>query len=76
MQPKPDDPEPSTYFEIEQRRLNNPGESKVGSDVSQLPPQPPSSPWGAGPQPGDELPIDRTEDAANGGLPDMTEVQQ
>jgi hypothetical protein len=61
MQPKPDDPEPSTYFEIEQRRLNNPGESKVGSDVSQLPPQPSGSPWSEDPVP-PEPPIDRSED--------------
>jgi hypothetical protein len=41
--PKPSDPEPSTYFEIEQRRLDNPGEAKVGADVSSLPPQGPTS---------------------------------
>ena len=74
--PKSSDSEPSTYFEIERSRLDNPGDPKVGADVASLPPQPASSPWGAGPQPGDELPIDRTEDAATGGLPDMTEVQQ
>jgi hypothetical protein len=73
MQPKPhdDDPEPSTYFEIEQRRLNNPGESKPGN----LPPLPASSPWGSGPQPGREPFVDRSEDAANGG-PNILEVDQ
>jgi hypothetical protein len=60
--PKPNDSEPSTYFEIEQRRLDNPGETKVGGDVSSLPPQPKSSPWGAGPGPGDEPLINREED--------------
>ena len=63
--PKPSDPEPSTYFEIEQQRLNNPGEGKVGADVSSLPPQPKSSPWGAGPQPGDEPLIEGDSNTMN-----------
>jgi hypothetical protein len=67
------DREPSTYFEIEQRRLVNPGESKIGAAVSQLPPLPANSPWGSGPGPGTEEPIDRTEDAATGG-PNILEV--
>jgi hypothetical protein len=76
--PKPhntDEPEPSTYFEIEQARLNNPGESGASGTVHQLPPLPASSPWGSGPAPGDELPIDRSEDAATGG-PNILEVDQ
>jgi hypothetical protein len=47
--------EPSTYFEIEQRRLHNPGEDKVGN----LPPQPPTSPWARDPVPDEPL-IDRS----------------
>ena len=50
-----DDPEPSTYFEIEQRRLNNPGEDKVAPVMPQLPPE---SPWAAENQP--EPTIDRS----------------
>jgi hypothetical protein len=61
MPRKPDDPEPSTYFEIEQRRLENPGEGKVGADVSSLPPQPKSSPWSSDPC-GDEPLIDRSRE--------------
>jgi hypothetical protein len=68
-----DEHEPSTYFEIEQRRLDNPGEEKAAPTMPALPA---SSPWSAENVLPDELPIDRTEDAANGGLPDMTEVQQ
>jgi hypothetical protein len=49
------DDEPRTFFEIEQRRLDNPGESKVGSDVSSLPPQPPTSPWASDPVPDEPL---------------------
>jgi hypothetical protein len=74
--PKPrntDEPEPSTYFEIEQRRLVNPREEKVGGDISSLPPLPENSPWGSGPAPGREELIDRSEDAANGG-PNILEV--
>jgi hypothetical protein len=67
-----DEPEATTYFQIEQRRAANPGEEKISG---KLPPLPASSPWGAGPGPGDELPIDRTEDAATGG-PNMLEVDQ
>jgi len=53
-----DDPlEPVTYFQLEQRRG---GEIKLGGQP--LPPQPPTSPWGAGPQPGDEPPVDRRDD--------------
>jgi hypothetical protein len=58
--PKPDDDEPRTFFEIEQRRLHNPGEPRVGADVASLPPQPASSPWAAENQP--EPPVDRSED--------------
>jgi hypothetical protein len=54
------DDEPATFFEIEQRRLNNPGESRVNSDFRQLPPLPASSPW-ASENPTEPL-IDRTED--------------
>ena len=42
-----DEPEATTYFQIEQRRAANPGEEKVSSDISTLPPQPPGSPWAA-----------------------------
>jgi hypothetical protein len=65
------DDEPRTFFEIEQRRLNNPGESKPGD----LPPLPANSPWGSGPAPGREELIDRREDAATGG-PNILEVDQ
>jgi hypothetical protein len=51
--------EPSTYFEIEQRRLDNPGEEAVG--VVTMPPLPPTSPWASDPV-GPEPTIDRTED--------------
>jgi hypothetical protein len=50
---KPHD-EPSTYFEIEQRRLDNPGEDKP---APVMPAQPPTSPWAADPVP-PEPPID------------------
>jgi hypothetical protein len=62
--PKPHDSgdkEPSTYFEIEQARLDNPGEAKVGGTVHQLPPLPASSPW-AGDPVGPEPTINREED--------------
>jgi hypothetical protein len=62
--PKPrntDEPEPSTYFEIEQRRLVNPREEKVGGDISSLPELPATSPWSRDPVP-DEPTIDRRED--------------
>jgi hypothetical protein len=51
-----DDPEPSTYFEIEQQRLNNPGEEKVAPVMPRLPP---TSPWHHDPVP-DEPTIDRS----------------
>jgi hypothetical protein len=73
--PKPrntDEPEPSTYFEIEQRRLVNPREEKASGDISSLPELPASSPWHHDPVP-DEPTIDRTEDAATGG-PNILEV--
>jgi hypothetical protein len=69
-----DDPhEPVSYFTLEQRRLNR--ETKLGGEPLTTP-LPATSPWSAQNVLPDELPIDRTEDAANGGLPDMTEVQQ
>ena len=77
MSSKPhDEPaEAATYFELQRNRdgLPEPGESKPAPVMPTLPP---SSPWSAENVLPDELPIDRTEDAANGGLPDMTEVQQ
>jgi hypothetical protein len=59
--PKPDDDEPRTFFEIEQRRLHNPGEPRVGADVASLPPQPGGSPWSQDPS-GDEPLIDRSRE--------------
>jgi hypothetical protein len=71
--PSPDsNDEPKTWFEWERRKVSQP-ELKDLNDA--LPPLPASSPWGSGPQPGDELPIDRTEDAATGG-PNILEVDQ
>jgi hypothetical protein len=58
------DREPTTYFQIEQRRAANPGKEKIGD--SKLPRLPPESPWHSNPVP-DEPTIDRTEDAATGG---------
>jgi hypothetical protein len=56
----PDSPAQATsYFELERRRAG--GDVKLGGQP--LPPLPASSPWGAGPGPGDELPIDRSEDS-------------
>jgi hypothetical protein len=70
--PKPDEaPTPNTFYGWQSALGDDPPNT-----VADIGPQPASSPWGSGPQPGDELPIDRTEDAATGGLPDMTEVQQ
>jgi hypothetical protein len=67
-----DDPsEPTSYFTLEARRQNR---ERLGGEA--MPKLPPSSPWSAQNVLPDELPIDRTEDAATGGLPDMTEVQQ
>jgi hypothetical protein len=59
--PKPSDPEPSTYFEIEQQRLNNPGEEKTAPTMPELPP---TSPWAASIDEvvGVEPSHDRTED--------------
>jgi hypothetical protein len=59
-----DDPEPSTYFEIEQNRLVNPGEEKTAPT---MPPLPPTSPWSADPVP-PEPPIDRSEDGDTMGV--------
>ena len=56
-----DEPEPTTYFQIERSCLVNPREEKVSSDISSLPPQPASSPWSRDPVP-DEPTIDRRED--------------
>jgi hypothetical protein len=61
MQPKPDDPEPVSYFQLEQRRRANPGETKANTAISQLPSMPAASPWSADPVPPEE-PIDRRED--------------
>jgi hypothetical protein len=44
MQNKPDDDEPRTWFEMERRRLLNPGEDKSAPKVPWLPA---SSPWAA-----------------------------
>jgi hypothetical protein len=72
-----DEPEVTTYFQLQRNRdgLPDPGEDRPGGDVSQLPPLPANSPWGSGPGPGREELIDRTEDAATGG-PDILEVDQ
>jgi hypothetical protein len=51
-----DDPEPSTYFEIEQNRLVNPGEEKTAPTMPTLPA---SSPWHHDPVP-PEPTIDRS----------------
>jgi hypothetical protein len=56
---KPDDPEPSTYFEIEQHRLQNPGEEKAGGP--RMPRLPETSPWHHDPVP-PEPTINREED--------------
>jgi hypothetical protein len=56
------DPEPTSYFQLQQQRRPNPGEEKVSSDISTLPPQPAESPWSGDPC-GDEPLIDRSEDA-------------
>jgi hypothetical protein len=65
--------EPVTYHQLQRRRdgLPEAGEPEPG-DIPKLPPE---SPWAADVV-GKEPSIDRSEDAANGGLPDMTEVQQ
>jgi hypothetical protein len=52
------DKEPSTYFEIEQRRLDNPGEEKVAPVMPALPA---SSPWHHDPVP-PEPTIDRSQE--------------
>jgi len=76
--PDIDDDRPLTYHELQRRLSANPelGPSPTKPGDEQLPPLPPTSPWSAENVLPDELPIDRTEDAATGGLPDMTEVQQ
>jgi hypothetical protein len=68
------EPEVTTYHQLQRNRDAVDGE-KPGGDVSQLPPLPANSPWSAQNVTPDELPIDRTEDAATGG-PNMTEVDQ
>jgi hypothetical protein len=55
-----DDPEPSTYFEIEQNRLVNPGEEKTAPTMPRLPPE---SPWASENQP--EPTIDRSHEDGN-----------
>jgi hypothetical protein len=71
MQRKPGgDPEPTSYFQLEQRKRANPGEDKPASDFSELPAMPANSPWGPGPGPGREEFVDRSEDAATGGHTD------
>jgi hypothetical protein len=55
----PDSPsEATSYFTLEQRRA---GETRLGGQP--MPKLPSSSPWGAGPGPGTEELIDRTEDS-------------
>jgi hypothetical protein len=61
MPKPPDDPEPVSYFQLQQQRRPNPGEEKVSSDISTLPPQPAGSPWAADPS-GDEPTIDRSNE--------------
>jgi hypothetical protein len=66
------DDEPSCYFTWERQRrraLDEPGKDTVSDDLSKLPPLPSSSPWGAGPGPGDEPLVDRREDADTTGVP-------
>jgi hypothetical protein len=63
--------EPSTYFQWEQQRRRKLDEQPgtVSDDLSHLPPLPASSPWGAGPGPGDEPLVDRREDGDTTGVP-------
>jgi hypothetical protein len=70
--PKPDDSrEPVSYFQLQRRRdgLPEPGEEKVSSDISQLPPLPPSSPWSSANVIPDEPLVDRSEDGDVTGFP-------
>jgi hypothetical protein len=54
-----DDPSsPVSYFTLEARKQNR--ETLLGGEP--LPAQPPTSPWGAGPGPGTEPPVDRRDD--------------
>jgi hypothetical protein len=53
------DKEPSTFYEIEKRRLENPGESRSGG----VPKLPPESPWAAEQLP--EPTIDRSREDGN-----------
>jgi hypothetical protein len=62
------DKEPATYFEIEQRRLTNPGEDKISA--SDIPSLPPTSPWHHDPVPAEPT-IDRSRE--DGDTTDMTD---
>jgi hypothetical protein len=65
-----DEPEPSTYHQLQRNRdgLPEPGEEKPGGEVASLPPQPPTSPWSGDPC-GDEPLVDRSEDSDVMGTP-------
>jgi hypothetical protein len=67
-----DAPEATTYHQLQRNRdaVGEVGDEKPGGDISSLPPLPKSSPWGVGPAPGDEPPVDRREDSDT---TDMTE---
>jgi hypothetical protein len=70
MSPKTHDDgaEATTYFQIQKNRAVNPGEEKVSSDISTLPPQPASSPWSEDPVPAEPT-INREEDGDVMGTP-------
>jgi hypothetical protein len=57
-----DDQEPSTFFEVEQRRRRHPelGVGEISGDMK-YPRLPSNSPWASDPVPAEE-PIDRSED--------------
>jgi hypothetical protein len=54
--------EPISYFELQRRRDGIPEPGEARGDIPP-PPLPTTSPWGSGPQPGDEPPVDRSDDA-------------